>query len=285
MFLILDPFVGLVGQLGVLGDEPVEACALELAEPAPGRLLVAGNRRGVDRRLSTRQSPVAHLPALDERPLGQVVVAEGEQVERDEAGRGLLGEQPHPAGGGVDALLEGLEVESVAGGVGNDDLAVDDRAPESCQDRLDNLGEVAGHWLGVAAADLHLVAIPKDHRLNPSHFGSKHCWAGISPMGLASIGRTGRHWPAKSHTESRDLLALIDGTDVDRHPATTPGERIGSMFTELLQSAFIGDAGRTSLGMINGLSWGHLKGTPHRWSSRDSAVVNHHRRQPLLIFR
>ena len=64
-------------------------------------------------------------PALAERRLHQVVVAEREHVERDELGRCLLGEHPHPRLGGVDALLEGVEVEALALGVGDDDLTVD----------------------------------------------------------------------------------------------------------------------------------------------------------------
>src|SRR3712207_8858173 len=62
------------------------------------------------------------------RSRGEVVVAEGEQVEGDEARGGLLGEQGHPADRGVDALLERLEVEGVAGGVHDHDLPVDHRA-------------------------------------------------------------------------------------------------------------------------------------------------------------
>ena len=42
--------------------------------------------------------------------------------------RGPLGEQLDPARGRVDALLQRLEVEAPARGVGHDDLAVDDAA-------------------------------------------------------------------------------------------------------------------------------------------------------------
>ena len=63
--------------------------------------------------------------------LGEVVVAEREQVEGDEAGRGLGGEQRDAARGGVDALLERPEVQAAV--AGDDDLAVDDaRAAGSC---------------------------------------------------------------------------------------------------------------------------------------------------------
>ena len=45
------------------------------------------------------------LPPLGEGSLGQVLVAEGEEVEGDEARRGLLGEQLDPAGSGMDAAV------------------------------------------------------------------------------------------------------------------------------------------------------------------------------------
>ena len=74
-------------------------------------------------------------------------------------------EQLDPAGGRVDALLQRLEVERVALGVGHDHLAVDHRPlREVGQHRRDDLGEVAGHRLLVAAADLDLVAVPEDDR-------------------------------------------------------------------------------------------------------------------------
>lgn len=64
-------------------------------------------RRGISEDLLER------TPPLHERSLGEVIVAEREQIERDEAGRGLVREQVHPAHGGMDALLQRLEVESV----------------------------------------------------------------------------------------------------------------------------------------------------------------------------
>ncbi len=114
--LVLDlghhPLVRLVGQVLALGDQPVQAGALELGEPPPGGLQVVGGRGDVDRRFRVGQALLEPGPALGEGPLGQVLVAERQQVERDEAGRGLLGEQLDPARRRVDALLQGLEVEA-----------------------------------------------------------------------------------------------------------------------------------------------------------------------------
>ena len=62
------------------------------------------------------------------RPPGEVVVAEREQVERDEVRRGLDGEHAHPRGGRVHALQQRLEVEPGPLGVDDDDLAVDRRS-------------------------------------------------------------------------------------------------------------------------------------------------------------
>jgi hypothetical protein len=67
----------------------------------------------------------------------------------------------------VDPLLQGLEVEHVALGVGHDDLPVDHRpVREVGQHGLDDRGEIPGHRFLVAAADLHLVSRVIDR--NPS---------------------------------------------------------------------------------------------------------------------
>src|SRR6266542_1896873 len=100
-------------------------------------------------------------PALGERTLHQGVVAKGEQVEGDERGRRLAGQQVHPRGGRVDALLQRLEVEPLA--LAHHHLAVDHAARrELGARRLDDLWEVAGHRALVAAAQLDLVAVTED---------------------------------------------------------------------------------------------------------------------------
>ena len=129
--------------------------------------------------------------ALGERSLGVVVVAERQEVEGDEAGRRLAGQPLDPAGRRVDALLQHLELEPVADD--DHDLAVDD-APfgQVGLDRLDDLGEVAGHRLLVARADLDLVAVAEDDRAEavPLRFERQRA-VGICGTALASIGATG----------------------------------------------------------------------------------------------
>jgi hypothetical protein len=78
-------------------------------------------------------------------------VAIGQAVEGHEAGRCLGGEHGDPAGGGVDAQEEGIEVQLAV--AGDDDLAVEDPAtrcaPHPPQRRL-QLGEVAVQGAQVA---------------------------------------------------------------------------------------------------------------------------------------
>ena len=65
----------------------------------------------------------------------------------------------------MDALLQRLEVQPVAGRADHDDLAVDHAAlRQVAPHRLDDLGEVPGHRPLVAAADLDLVAVAEDDR-------------------------------------------------------------------------------------------------------------------------
>ena len=105
--LVLDlehhPLVGLVGAVERLGDDPVQPGALELARTSRGA--IAGSRvagvtwiggRGLARAPDLERRPPRRRTA---RPV-QVVVAERQQVESDERGRGLLGQQPHPAAAG-----------------------------------------------------------------------------------------------------------------------------------------------------------------------------------------
>ena len=156
--------VGLVGQLRVLGDDAVEPGTLEALEPLPRELGVLGDGREVDRRPRAGERRLERRAALGERPRGQVLVAEREQVEGDEARRGLAGEQVDAAGGGVEALLERPEVEPPVG-AGDHDLAVDDGARrQALACRRDHLGEVARHRAGVATADLDLVAVAEHDR-------------------------------------------------------------------------------------------------------------------------
>ena len=90
--------------------------------------------------LRVRQGLLKGGATLLERPLGVVGVVQRQQVEGNEARRRLLRQQPDPAGGRVDALLQHLELQPVADH--NDDLAVD-HAPlgQIGFDRLHDLGK------------------------------------------------------------------------------------------------------------------------------------------------
>ena len=128
---------------------------------------------------------------LAERPAGVVLVAEGEQVERDERRRREIGEHVDPAGRRMDALLQRLEVQPVIGG--DDDLTVDHATiRQLCGGRRDEFGEVAGHRPFVAAA-----AARHHHRRESRWTESRPTSArteapgGIAVTDLDSIGDTG----------------------------------------------------------------------------------------------
>jgi hypothetical protein len=158
-----DPPVRLVGAGQRLSDDPVQAGSLELLEPSLSQGVVGGRRRHVEGRGHAGQRLFQRRPALLERPLGVVVVAEGEQVERDEVGRRLAREHVHPAGRRVDPLQQGLEVEPAAVGSRDHDLPIDHApARELLGDRGHEFGEVAGHRPLIAAAELHLAAVGED---------------------------------------------------------------------------------------------------------------------------
>jgi len=126
------------------------------SRPAPS------NSSNQARAVSTSEVPVATYPGA-ERDLHQRLVVDGQQVEPDERGRDLLGEEVDARLGGVDAQEERVEVQ--AGALDDDHLAVDHAAPGQVRpQRLDQLREVAGHRPFVAAAELDLVAVPEDDR-------------------------------------------------------------------------------------------------------------------------
>ena len=81
----------------------------------------------------------------------------------------------------MDALLERGEIEPITRT--DHDLAVD-HAPlgELVTYRLDELGEVAGEWLLVAAAQHHLIAIAEHDRPEsvPFRFKDKPTWHRVS---------------------------------------------------------------------------------------------------------
>ena len=98
------PLVRGVHAVERLGDHAVEPCALELDQPLPGALGVDGRPGDFDGVGEVAGELLQGRTPLGERPVEVGLGAEGEQVERDERGGGLLREQLHAAGGRVDAL-------------------------------------------------------------------------------------------------------------------------------------------------------------------------------------
>ena len=125
--------------------------------------MIASRRGQVNRSRRAGQSLLESNPTLLEGQRGVVNVIEGQQIEGDEASRSLLREQLDTAGGGMDALLQHLELEPVPDD--DDDLPIDDAAfRQVLFDRLNQFGEVARHRPLVTGADLDLIAIPEDDR-------------------------------------------------------------------------------------------------------------------------
>ena len=205
--LDVHPLVRPVRLLELLGDDAVEAGALEAVEPVPGGVGVGGRRREVERRLDVGHDLGEDPPALPERQLAGVVVAEGEEVEGDERRRDLGGELLHPRLGGVHAQLQGVEVEAARRG--DDDLAVDhDVVGQLVPDRVDELWEVAGERALVAGAEVHLVAAAEHDAPEPVPL--RLVRPGVADGEL--LGRLGEHRrDRRRHDEIHGLLPSCRG--------------------------------------------------------------------------
>ena len=210
--LVLDlghgALVGLVGAVELLGDQAVEPGALELGEPLRprrSRSVVAGVRWiGACASASACSSSGA---ALAERPPGEVVVAQRQQVEGHELRRRLDRQLLHPARRRVDALAEQVEVEAVLARPHHDDLAVDDAPVGQVGQRgLDDLGEVAGHRLLVAAADLDQVAGAEDDRAEAVPLRLEADVLALE--GRDALDRLGEHRRHRRHDRHPPALAL-----------------------------------------------------------------------------
>ena len=132
-------------------------------------------------------------PSLGERSTHEVIVAEREQIERDEMGRVCFGQHPDAAVGGMDPLLEGLELEPAHLGVGHHDLAVDDGLPG----RFALIASTTSGKYRVIGRSLRLPISTsswsrKTIDRNPSHLGSyENGPVGMSLTDFASMGATG----------------------------------------------------------------------------------------------
>ncbi len=150
-----------------LRDDAVEPRALELLEPATCLLGVARRTRQVDRidRRPLREQRLQSCATFLERLAHDVVVALGEQVERDELRRCLGGQLLDARRGGVDACAEGVPTEPLMPGraLSQHDLTVeDDTFGQRRLQRLDEFREVARQQLRAARVQVDIVAVPRD---------------------------------------------------------------------------------------------------------------------------
>ena len=156
-----------------LGDHAVEPGALELVEPLLGLGRVGGGAGQVAGAVEPGERLLQGRAPLRERAVDVRLVAEREQVERDERGRRLLGQHVDARLGRVDPLLEHLELEPLGpDGECHEQLAVEHAAlGQLLAHRGDDLGEVAGQRLGVAAGQLDLVAVLEHQAAEPVPLG------------------------------------------------------------------------------------------------------------------
>ena len=148
-----DALAGLVGIGELLGDDAIEAGAFEALEPVERDFAVAGGGREVGGGSHALEVAFETGAAFAERGLLEVVRPVAEHVEGDEGGGRFAGEHADARFGGVDAHLEGFEVEAT--GAHDDDFAVEDgRAGEGGSEALDEFGEIARQWLEVTRLEV-----------------------------------------------------------------------------------------------------------------------------------
>jgi hypothetical protein len=132
--------------------------------------------------------------ALGERRPPHVPALEGEQVEGDEVGRGLAGEPGDTRLGGVDPILQHVEVEAVPV-VDHHHLAVDHGARRQRLQRRCQLGEVAQQRLLAAAVQADRIAPRHRPGTRPTSARTPTRRRGAprapSPPSARSAGRTG----------------------------------------------------------------------------------------------
>lgn len=191
--LVLDlehgPLVGLIDAAGCFGDDAVEARTFEAAEPVFGLCVIPCGGCEVERRLGAGEHLLETLAACAEGLVAEVVVAGGEEVKEDDAGRGLAGKQLDAALGGVDALGECVEVEAM--GAGDDNLAIEDALRrELGEERGAEFGEVAVERLGVAALDQEVVPGAEDEGAKAVPLGLEEPVAGGGD-GIDALGEHG----------------------------------------------------------------------------------------------
>ena len=144
-----DALVGLVRAVGGFGDDAVEAGAFEAVKPVrgDGAVLVAGVRwRGGGGFAAT----IRVCAARCERQSEEVFRRVAEEIEEDDGGGSLFGEKLDARCGGMDAELQGVEVEAAVVA-----MTISPSSTQCCRkliaDGIEHLGEVAVEGLVVAA--------------------------------------------------------------------------------------------------------------------------------------
>jgi hypothetical protein len=163
--LVLDlehrPLARLVCRIESLGDDTVQAGALEPFEPVGSGGAVLRGRGQVDRRLRLAEDGFQAPAALALWNGSEVLVAERQQVPGDEARRRLFGEHLHARRCRVDPKQERLEVERAV--AGDDDLPVEHTSVREIGSQgFGELREVAVERLEVTRLRVDAVAVAED---------------------------------------------------------------------------------------------------------------------------
>lgn len=120
--------------------------------------MVLSSGREVEGRGGVGEEVGELLAAVGQGLAGEVLAIEGEEIEEDDGGGGLLGEELDARGGGMDAKLEGVEIEAAGGG--DDDFSVEDAlVGELGGEDGEELGEVTVEGLAFAALKEEVLAV------------------------------------------------------------------------------------------------------------------------------
>ena len=188
------PLVRDIWEVGRLGDDAVEAGALEAVEPIARLVDRSRGRREMDGRLHRGERLLQSGSTLAERQLHEIRLAKCQEIEGDERRWCLRGQPAHARVGRMDPLLERVEVESRR--AGDDDLAVDDDLwREFAAQRIDELREVAGEWTLVSAAEHDFVAVAEHDAPEavPLRFEDEFGAAGQGVEGAHALRQHRRH--------------------------------------------------------------------------------------------
>ena len=170
--LVLDlehhPLVRLVGAVERLGDDAVQPGALELGEPAlrrSSRSVVAGVTWTARRAARQRAARDAARRSANGRPVRSSSPSASRSKAMNDAGVCSASRVTRDAAGWMRCCSASKSSPSpVAITISP---STTHRSGSSARERLDQLREVAGHRLLVAAADLDLVAVAEDQRPEP----------------------------------------------------------------------------------------------------------------------